>query len=342
MIEAYAAGARALVLLSGAYLVGTPLFLLRAGTTDVPAPHHWRSRLFRLFPVAALGLLLALLALLHAQACGVAGAWAGLELTRDVASHTAFGRIALVRLALAALLIPVSLWCAARALAAPSFTALAQMLLAVAIVGAGPLSGHASGTEAAAVLVPLHVAHVLALSAWIGGLPAWITLAWTLQRAAEEPTREFAAHAMERFSRFALPCMALIIGTGSVIAWEFVDDQGDLLGTRYGRLLCFKALLLIAVLAIANQVRTRWLPRLRTADGEAAHADGVRRVVGEALLAAVVLALGAALAQTTPAIHDQPHWWLPWRLSFDASAEVPGSRIALLVGAGLIVAAAWW
>lgn len=341
MIEAYAAGARALAVLSGAYLIGTSLFLLRSGMPQSSAIHAWRTGLVQRFPVAALGLLLALLGLLHAQASGVAGAWASLALTRDVAEHTAFGRIGLARWVLAALLLPLCVWCALRNAAGGSIAGIALLLLAVAIVGAGPLSGHALGTESAAVLVTMHVTHVVAIAAWSGGLPAWITLARTMRRHGDEPTRAYAAQAMERFSGFALPCMALIIGTGSAVAWEFVDDQGDLLGTRYGRFLCLKVVLLVPVLAIANHVRTQWLPRLRESRSETARADGTQRVIGEALLAVIVLTLGAALAQTTPAIHDQPHWWLPWRWSFDANIEVPGSRIAVIVGALLLAAAAW-
>lgn len=338
MIEAYAAGARALAVLSAANLIGTPLFLLRAGTDDAARVRAWRNGLLRMLPIAAVGLPLALLGLLHAQASGVAGAIADLDLTRDIATGTAFGRIAIVRLGLALLLIPIALACARRA---HDGLLVATMLFAAVILGAGPLSGHAAGTERAGFLVTLHVVHVLALASWIGGLPAWITLSRAAQH--DVTAHAFVAAALTRFSRFALPCMALIVVTGSLVAWEFIDDQGDLLGTRYGRLLCLKVGILVAVLVVANRLRTRWLPRLRapTPDPQV-HADGARRVRRETLLAIAVLLLGAGLAQTTPAIHDQPHWWLPWRLSFDASAEVPGSRVAAFMGAGLLIAAAWW
>lgn len=331
MIEAYAAGARALVVLSGAYLIGTPLFVLHAGESRIAAVRVWRAGLLRLLPVAALSLALALIGLLHAQACGVAGGWADLALTRDVASSTSFGHIALVRIGLALMLLPLAFWCAIRAADGMSIAALVSMLFAAAIVGSGPLSGHAAGTNAATLLVSSHVLHVLALCAWIGGLPAWITLARVADRVADEPLRAFAADAMSRFSRFALPCMAVIVLTGSLVAFEFVNDQGDLLGTRYGRLLCLKVLVLVAVLAIANRVRKQLHDT----------GDNARHVRREAILATVVLMLGAALAQTTPAIHDQPHWWLPWRLSLDANLEVPRSRIAFVVGALLLVGAAW-
>lgn len=335
MIEAYAAGARALAMLCGALLIGLPLFLLLAGPGEAPGVCAWRRRLQRVLPIAALGLLIGLIGLLHAQASGAAGGWASADFTRDVATDTAFGRIALVRMALASILLLLTLL---PGTAAPVSSA----LLAAAIVGAGPLSGHAAGTPTAGVLVTLHVVHVLAIACWFGALPAWIALGRTARRDAGVATRAYAAAAMIRFSRFALPCMAVIVATGTLIALAFVDDQGDLLGTRYGQLLCLKVTALLGVLAIANRLRSRWLRRLETAPAATLHAQGARRVGGELLFALGVLILGAGLAQTTPAIHDQPHWWLPWRLSFEAGAEIRGARVAVYVGAALLLAAAWW
>lgn len=341
MIEAYAAGARALAVLSAACLIGTPLFLMLAGPGDAPAVRAWRERLQRAFPLAALALLITLLGLLHAQASGAAGGLATVDFTRAVAVDTAFGRIGLLRLALASMLLPVALL-AATGRAFP-LAAAASALLATTILGAGPLSGHAAGTPSARMLVTIHVVHVLAIACWIGALPAWIALAGAVRRDADTATTQaYAAQAMRRFSRFAVPCMAVIVVTGGLIALEFVDDQGDLLGTRYGVLLCLKITALLGVLVIANGLRTRWLPRLETPSDPALLANGARRVGSELLFASGVLVLGAGLAQTTPAIHDQPHWWLPWRLSFDASAELPGARIAVYVGASLLFAAAWW
>lgn len=340
MIETYAAGARALAVLSAACLIGTPLFLLLAGPGDAAAVHAWRARLHRAVPVAALALLTALLALLHAQASVAAGGWTTLDFTREVAADTAFGRNGLMRLALASVLLPLALLAGTgRAVA---FTAIASALLAATILGAGPLSGHAAGTPSARTLVTTHVVHVLAIACWIGALPAWLALARAAGRDADVAMQAYAARAMRRFSRFAMPCMAVIVVTGGLIALEFVEDQGDLLGTRYGVLLCLKVAALLGVLVIANRLRTRWLPHLDGSSDPAAHAEGARRVGGELLFAIGVLMLGAGLAQTTPAIHDQPHWWLPWRLSFDASAELPGARVAVYVGASLLFAAAWW
>ncbi|TDU32322.1 putative copper resistance protein D [Panacagrimonas perspica] len=342
MIEAYAAGARALAVLASAHLIGVTLFLLRAG--PLPAgeePRAWDRGLRRTLPIAALLLCLALLAVLHAQACGVAGGWASPDLMAQLARDTAYGHWWCLR-ALGAMAV-LFIACVATATPAPLLRAAALVgtsFAAATTIALAPLTGHAAGTEQAAWLVPLHMAHLLALSAWLGALPAWIGLA---RRAAHEPDariRDFVARALERFSRLAMACMAVIVGTGVVLAFQFIDDQGDLLGTRYGLLLCAKLVVLVFVLRIADAVRRRVLPRLRTAEASDAFAAGATSVRLEWWLALGLLGLGATLAQTVPAIHDQPSWWMPVRLSFEAGWADPATRVAIWLGAALIVFAA--
>jgi len=341
VIEAYAAGARALAVLASAHLIGITLFLLRAG--PLPAAKRlqaWDRGLRRTLPFAAMLLCIALLAVLHAQACGVASAWASPDLMAQLARETAYGRWWCLR-ALGAMVVLLVACAAAASPAALRVAALVATSLAAATTTLlAPLTGHAAGMEQARLLVPLHMAHLLALSAWLGALPAWIGLA---RRAAREPdaqARDFAAHALDRFSRLALLCMAVIVGTGVVLALQFVDDQGDLLGTRYGLLLCAKLVVLVFVLRIADGVRRRVLPQLRTPETANVFDVGATSVRLEWWIALGLLGLGAGLAQTVPAIHDQPSWWLPVRLSFDAGWADPATRIAIWLGAALSLFAA--
>ena len=330
MIEALAVGARALGVLATAHLIGTSLFLGLAG--KAPALTDWNLRLrLTLLPASVL-LVVALCAALFAQAANVSGSLAGApELLRDLAQETAYGRLWMVRTALATLLV-VTVWIAMQTPRAIPIVA----LLAALVATMAAFSGHASGSEDARLLVALHMLHLLALSIWFGGLLPWITLARLAARSSDPEVMRVAAHALHRFSRLAATCMALIVLSGLVLAWTFIEDQGDLLGTRYGALLCAKIALLIGVLRIANRLRTRWLPTLGMQP--ATYASGARSVAYEWTLALAVLGLGGGLAQTTPAIHDQPRWWLPFRLSLDASAEDPASGNAILIGAGLLTA----
>ena len=334
MIEAYAVGARALGVLASAYLVGIPLFLLLAGQPP-PAVRAWERALLRRLPFAALLLAVALAAALHAQACAVADGMASLALSAELARHTGSGRLTSLRIGLALLALAPAL-AAALLPRARVMRLLAVLLLAMGTTALSPLSGHAAGTEAPTRLVGLHMLHLLALGAWLGGLPAWITLARAAAHHADATTRDFAARAVQRYSRLALLCMLAIIASGVLLALAFVADQGDLLGTAYGLLLCAKLVLLGCVLAIAHTLRKRFLPSLHRCAMAAPWPDAARRVARELGLALLILGLGAALAQTPPAIHAQPHWWLPFRLSFEAGWQDPQARLAMLLGAAVL------
>ena len=328
MTEGIAATARALGIFASAQLVGTAWFLLQSGTPGSDGLNRWARCWIRVFPVAVLALLLALVTSLLAQAAIILDARALFSvfdpaILRDLILDTHFGRIWLFRAAVASLLLIVT----AAVFVTPGLAlrrAYLASVLALAAIGAAaaPLTGHATGSERAAWLVPAHMIHVLAICIWLGGLPAWIGLAHLATRRPSPAVVTYAARAMRRFSRLAMVSMACIVSSGSVIAWEFVDDQGDLLGTRYGLLLLGKLFLLTVVVIIANDVRRRFLPMLsRTASpGSFAHAG---RVVGiEFTFALGILVFGGWLAQTTPAVHDQPAWWLPFRLSLDATWPV--------------------
>ena len=332
MIEAYAAGVRALAVLASAYLLGTPLFLLLAGAAPA-ALAGWDARLCRSLPIAALVLVAALAAMLQAQALGVGGETGSVRLSVALARETAYGHWWSARAALALLALVLSILAAFASIRLRTVVLLAMTVVVTLTIGLAPMTGHAAGTDDPRLLVATHIVHLLALCAWLGGLPAWIGLA---RRAVsdEADIRTYAAAALGRFSLQAIACMAVIVITGGVLAWQFIGDAGDLLGTRYGLLLCAKIALLGGVLVVARRVRQRVLPGFAS---PGTFAIGAALVHGEAALAVGVLALGAGLAQTIPAIHDQPRWWLPVRLSLDAGWDDPDSRIAILLGAALAV-----
>ncbi|MGQ0700713.1 MAG: CopD family protein [Panacagrimonas sp.] len=341
MIEALATGARALVVLASAHLIGTCLFLLRAGPAEPSGLRHWNRALVLSLPFAATILLLSLAVSLVAQAAQITGdidAALSFAMLRTLAVDTWYGQLWLARVALAGTVLLLALIAATISIGLRPLK-LAILMTAMTIAAAAPLSGHASGTENAALLVPLHIVHILALSAWLGGLPAWIALSSHAALAADEASARYAVNAMHGFSILAMICVSLIVLSGVALGWEFIDTEGELLGTRYGLLLCGKLLLLAAVLFIANRLRRFLLPQLERNAEAGGFRTGVRHVRIELLLGGCVLALGAALAQTTPAVHDQAVWMLPFRLSFEATWIEPVSRRAIVLGAGLCVLA---
>lgn len=321
MIEALSVAARALGVLATAYLLGSTAFLLRSGS-PVPSPlRAWQERVAAGLPTAALVLVLALLGALFAQAAtilGTSSAAALLDARMQMAlvSETHFGRVWLTR-GIVALLLALVLVRRRRPPSTP-MRLRATLVLAVIVAALAPLTGHASGDALAALRVPAHVAHVLALGLWLGGLPAWIGLVRHCG-IEDSSVRSYVVDALRRFSRLALACMAVIVVSGIAVAEGFVDDQGDLLGTRYGLLLLAKLLLLAGVLALAQRLRRDFVPALHASPRKADSAAALRHVRIEFVLGIVVLLFGAWLAQTTPALHDQPRWWLPLRISIEAT-----------------------
>lgn len=336
MIEALATLARALTVLATAHLLGSSLFLLRAGLTPPASLRGWQRGLIRSAPLAALLLILGLSLALAVHGAQLSGSLAGAvspDLLRKLATQTAYGQVWTLRISLAVLLLLLSLFHARRP-TVPGCVGVLLLSAAVAVVA--PWSSHAAGSENAWRLVPVHALHLLALGAWMGALPAWGLLTRAAAKHEDAATLAYTRAVVQGFSALALICVALMLGSGLMLSWAFIADQGDLLGTRYGLQLCAKLLLLTGLLVLANSLRRHWLPRLHGLAPGPSQAGllrhGARQVGCEYALGLLVLFLGAALAQTTPAIHDQATWYLPFRLSLDASwIEMP-ARYAIIAG----------
>ena len=85
-------------------------------------------------------------------------------------------------------------------------------------------AGHAARAEPVALMAPLVFAHALALIFWAGALPG-LTLA--LRRLDTEAL-------MARFSRLAMPMVALLVASGGALAWRQIETLHALTSTAYG------------------------------------------------------------------------------------------------------------
>jgi putative copper resistance protein D len=201
----------------------------------------------------------------------------------------------------------------------------------------GSAAGHAASAEMGTPAIVLDALHLLATGLWAGGLlPLALALAWTA-RLAPEAGLIAAGTAATRFSHLALPAVVSLAATGAVAAWEQVGGIPSLVGTPYGHWLAFKIGLFLVVLGLAAGNRLVWRPRL-VAGGAAAvgAADRLRRrVLGEAALAAGILAVAAVLGLLTPGRHSEISWPLPFRLDWDATRTLPGVRSRVAVGSQL-------
>jgi copper transport protein len=185
--------------------------------------------------------------------------------------------------------------------------ALALAVIPAAYVAVAPaLGGHASVQPPVALLFSLDVAHVLAMSAWIGGLVVLVVAlpAATRRLPAPERTRLLAA-TLARFSPIALGCVVVLLVTGTIQAFEHIGTWGQLPGTGFGRAVLIKVALILALIAIGVVNRRRVIPRLQALVAAAAPPGAAGRLLrrtlrAEVALVLVVLGVTAALVSYPP------------------------------------------
>jgi putative copper resistance protein D len=328
-------------LASGITLVGTFLLLLLAGRPPKPTAARWEADALGLARAAVLLALVAGLGALAVQTVVLEGRPAALleapALAR-VLGATRFGTVWIFRHGLLLLLAAFLLVRLPVRTAADRTALCAQGLLLGAIaLGAAAWAGHAAAAEPSPLRASaVDALHLAGAGAWLGGLAP---LAWLLRRAARPEhadARPYAVLAARRFSRLALAAVLALVATGVLNAWSQVGSVAALLGTPYGRLLVLKLLLLAPILALAAVNRRRLLPAL-SGEGDAIGRPAMRRLAVslglEGLLALAVLAVVAWMTVTPPGRHVEPTWPFGFRLSWEATADLPGVRLRVLAGA---------
>jgi copper transport protein len=189
----------------------------------------------------------------------------------------------------------------------PSARILAALALPGAFLLVSPaLAGHATTLHPVAVLLPLDVVHVTAMSVWIGGLAMLLFVLPGATRRLEPPERSrLLASVLMRFSPMALACVAALLATG--VTQALIDMRGlsPLLHTAFGRAVLIKFVLLLALVGLGAVNRQRVVPALRrlAAGGEAPGGAGrvLRRTLrAEVALVVVVLGVTSALVSYAP------------------------------------------
>lgn len=224
------------------------------------------------------------------------------------------------------------------------------LLMAALLVMAPAFSGHAAAGEGIWLAVQLAVAaaHLLAASAWLGGLVmfAWF-LVW-LGRSGESWQNPALKIATGRFSALGFVSVVILISTGSYNAWNLVGAVPPLVGTSYGQLLLIKFALLLPLIAVAAFNLLQLKPRILapSAEGFAVHVTELlhrlrRNVTSEAIIGACVLVVVGLMSVTPPARHVQPEWPFAFRWFWNAASVSAKIRAQLsdaywLAGAGVI------
>ena len=162
------------------------------------------------------------------------------------------------------------------------FVADAAVLLVAIAYG-----GHGGNGRYPALGVIATVAHVGAMSVWIGGLVALVLVL----------RREGASTIARRFSAVAFAAVGVLVVSGVAQGWRQVGSLDALKHTTYGHLLIIKVGLVAAVLAIA------YFSRRMLQDHDEVDTGRLRtKVAGETGIAVAVLVVTALLVNAVPAI----------------------------------------
>ncbi|MFL5279545.1 MAG: CopD family protein [Rhodopila sp.] len=199
----------------------------------------------------------------------------------------------------------------------------AFLLAALALILPGS-AGHVAASSDSPWPQGIDMAHLLGAGIWVGGLPPLALLLHGASRGTTAPD-PYAVRTMQRFSRVALITVLILAGSGVASAWLLVGGVAGLVGTTHGCLLLGKIAVLVPALLLAAASRAM-LPALSSPAAARSSATARRMAVFIALeagLVLIVLGLATAMTVTTPAIHDDPAWPWPVRISLDAGLGVP-------------------
>jgi putative copper export protein/mono/diheme cytochrome c family protein len=211
--------------------------------------------------------------------------------------------------------------------------------LALAAAELAMIAGAGHAMEGEGWTGDLHLAgdctHLLAAAAWIGGLVPLALLFAAARRGGGAAWVTAARDATYRYSLLGIIAVGTLLVTGTLNSIFLVGSVPALLGTDYGRLLLLKLALFLTMVTFAA-INRQWLaPQLSETPGTelAVLRQLQRNALIEAMLAALVLLVVGVLGTTAPALHVQPEWPLPFKLSLDVLETEPGPQLQSIVAA---------
>ncbi len=197
-----------------------------------------------------------------------------------------------------------------------------------------PATGHAAAEANRALAIGAHAGHIVAATAWYGGL---LGIAF----AAARTTSRGALQLVGAFSKAALPLMLVAAASGLLLTNAQLPSIADLATSAYGNILLAKLGLFALVLALGAAHRLLLRPRARAADVSVDR----RLVAGIRIEAAIAIALFTVagwLSTTSPpetatqdpaAVEAGPfHWHVMGdiaHMTIDVPTPVAGERTPL-------------
>jgi copper transport protein len=197
---------------------------------------------------------------------------------------------------------------------APAVTAAARdpWLLALAVpLGALALlpafGGHGTEQPPVLVMAPANIVHLLAVSAWLGGIAVLVLALRTATASLPAADRTpLLAAVVGRFSALATVALPVLLLSGVAQAIVEVRTFPHLIDTAFGRAVLIKVCLAIGIVALGYANRSRNLPALRKAAGGASPGRAgvnLRRALrGELALGLGAIAATGALSGYAPSV----------------------------------------
>jgi putative copper resistance protein D len=226
------------------------------------------------------------------------------DVIATVVTETRFGMVSEIRCALAVLVaagLAYDRYPGGRGLA------LVSSFFLVAAIAA---TGHAGATEGAVGAVHLvgDAVHLVAASAWLGGLVALAMLITATRRGDPDGWPAPVRDATARFSLLGILSVGALLATGIVNSVILVGSFRALIASKYGQLLLLKIALFVGMLAFAAVNRFWLMPGLAAAPHGELHAAGElrRNAIIEFALGLAIFAIVGALGTIHPAIHLLP------------------------------------
>jgi copper transport protein len=170
--------------------------------------------------------------------------------------------------------------------------------------------GHTSVQSPVAVLLPANILHVLAMSAWLGGIAVLVLglRSATSELAADRRT-PLLATVVGRFSALASVALPVLLLSGVLQAIVEVNSLSALLDSAFGRAVLIKVLIAFGIVALGYINRQEVLPELRKAAAEhttPGHAGVLlrRTLRFELALGVAALAATGALSSYAPSVAE--------------------------------------
>ncbi|HEY6891572.1 MAG TPA: copper resistance protein CopC [Solirubrobacter sp.] len=190
----------------------------------------------------------------------------------------------------------------------PKLIALSVPLFALVLLPS--FGGHTSVQSPVAILLPANLLHVLAMSAWLGGI-AVLVFALRAATSELEPDQRtpLLAGVVGRFSALASIALPVLLLSGVVQAIVEVRSFPALLDSAFGRSVLIKVMVALGIVALGYINRQEILPELRKAAEEDSTPGkaGVllRRTLRlEFLLGLTAIAVTGALSSYAPSVAE--------------------------------------